>query len=52
MKKQVDKTMFQIEFKNDGDSEEYKVEAICDSKVYAKKLDNGHHLPGLYYLIL
>ncbi len=34
-----------------GDSEEYEVEAICDSAVYAKESDSGHHLPGLYYLV-
>ena len=32
------------------DSEEYEVEAIRDSAVYAIKLESGH-LPGLYYLI-
>ena len=30
---------------------EYKVKAICDSAVYAKKSESGHHLPGLYYLV-
>ena len=30
-------------------SKEYKVEAIRDSAVYAKKLEG--HLPGLYYLV-
>ncbi len=33
-----------------GDSEEYEVEAICDSKVYAKKSNSGE-LPSLYYLV-
>ena len=28
---------------------EYKVEAICDSAIYAKKA--ASYLPGLYYLI-
>ena len=32
------------------DSEEYKVEAIWDSAVYANKSESGH-LPGLYYLV-
>ncbi len=36
---------------HEGDSEEYEVEAICDSAVYAKESDSGHHLPGLYYLV-
>ncbi len=34
-----------------GDSEEYKVEVIRNSKVYAKELDSGQ-LPGLYYSVL
>lgn len=29
----------------------YKVETICDSKVYVKELDNDHLL-SLYYLVL
>ena len=32
-----------------GDNKEYKVEAIQDSAVYAKKAEG--HLPGLYYLV-
>ena len=32
------------------DSEEYKVEAILDSAVYANESKSGH-LPGLYYLV-
>ena len=31
------------------DSGEYKVEAICDSAVYAR--ESAGHLPGLYYLV-
>ena len=34
----------------DEDSEEYEVEAIWDSSIYANKSESGH-LPGLYYLI-
>ena len=34
----------------DEDSEEYKVEAIWDSAVYANKSESGY-LPGLYYLV-
>ena len=33
-----------------GNNEEYKVEGIWDSAVYAKESAAGH-LPGLYYLI-
>ena len=32
-----------------GNNKKYKVEAIIDSAVYAKKAEE--HLPGLYYLI-
>ena len=32
------------------DSEEYEVEAIRDSAVYANESESGH-LPGLYYLV-
>lgn len=35
---------------NKSDSKEYKIETICNSKVYAKKLDSGN-LPGFYYLV-
>ncbi len=35
---------------DEGDSKDYEVEAICDSKAYAKKSDNGQLL-GLYYLV-
>ena len=34
----------------DGDSKEYKVEAIWDSAIYTKKSESGH-LPGFYYLV-
>ena len=34
----------------DEDSEEYEVEAIWDSAVYANESESGH-LPGLYYLV-
>ncbi len=50
-KKRVDKTTFMLQFENDGNGKKYKVEAICDSVIYAKELDSGHHLPGLYYLV-
>ena len=48
-KGRVDKEVRQIEF-DAGDNEEYKVEAIWDSAVYARESESGH-LPGLYYLI-
>ena len=34
-----------------NDSGEYKVDAIQDSTIYAKKSKSGH-LIGLYYLVL
>ncbi len=34
---------------DEGDSEEYKVEAIHDSAVYVRESEG--HLPGLYYLV-
>ena len=48
-KGRVDKEVRQIEF-DAGDNEEYKVEAIWDSVVYAKESESGY-LPGLYYLV-
>ncbi len=47
----VDKTTSRLEFKNDDDGKEYKIKAIRDSTVYAKKPDSSHHLQGLYYLV-
>ncbi len=41
-----------MELENDSNNKEYKVEVIYNSKVYAKKLDNDHHLLGFYYLVL
>ncbi len=46
----MDKTTSRLEFKSDGHGEEYEVEAICDSEVYAKELDSSH-LPGFHYLV-
>ncbi len=48
-KGQLNDTMAQLEL-DEGNSEEYEVEAICDSKVYAKKSDSSY-LPSLYYLV-
>ncbi len=49
-KGQVDETTSRLKFESNGDGEEYEVEAICDSAVYAKKSDSSHLL-GLYYLV-
>ena len=48
-KGRMDKEVRKIEF-DVGDNEEYKVEAIWDSAVYARESESGH-LPGLYYLV-
>ena len=48
-KERVDENVTELEF-NAGDSEEYKVEAIRNSAVYAMESESGH-LPGLYYLV-
>ena len=49
-KGRVDKKTSQLEFENDGEGEEYEVEEICDSTVYAKESQSGQLL-SLYYLI-
>ena len=49
-KGRVDEKTSQLEFEDDGEGEEYEVEAIRDSAVYARESESGH-LPGLYYLI-
>ena len=47
----VDKKIVeQLEFKADGNNEEYEVEGICDSAVYVRESKAGHLL-GLYYLV-
>ena len=48
-KGRVDEKTSQLVFKDDK-GEEYKVEAIRDSVVYARESGSGH-FPGLYYLI-
>ena len=48
-KERVDKRVKELELEV-GNSEEYEVEAIWDSAVYASKLESGQ-LPGLYYLV-
>ena len=47
-KRQADKNM--TEFEASSDKEEYKMEEIWKSAVYAKE-SAADHLPGLYYLI-
>ena len=44
------KTAKQLEFEAGSNNEEYKVESICDSAIYARELETGH-LVGLYYLV-
>ncbi len=46
----MDKATSQLEFKGNGEGEEYKVEAIWDSAVYARGSNSGL-LPDLYYLV-
>ena len=45
---QMDKKVTELDFEA-GNSEEYEIEAIWDSAVYARELEG--HLPGLYYLV-
>ena len=35
----------------EDEGEEYEVETICDSAVYARESKSDHHLPGLHYLV-
>ena len=49
-KRQIDEKTSQLKFKINGKDEEYKVEAIGDSMVYARELESSY-LPSLYYLI-
>ena len=49
-KGQVDKEIRQMEFDIGNEKEEYELEAIWDSVVYAKESELGHLL-GLYYLV-
>ena len=46
----MSKEIPELDVGNDG-SEEYEVEAIWDSAVYANKSESGH-LPRLYYLVV
>ena len=46
----MDKNATELAELNAGkDSSKYKVEAICNSIIYAK--ESASHLPGLYYLV-
>ena len=45
----MDENVTELEF-NAGDNEEYEMEAIWDSALYAMELESGH-LPGFYYLV-
>ena len=50
-KGRVDKKVRQMEFDvGDDENGEYKVEAIRDSAVYARKSESSHLL-GFYYLV-
>ena len=49
-KGRVDEKTSQLEFEDNDEGEEYEVEAIRNSVVYAKESESGQ-LPGLYYLI-
>ena len=49
-KGRADENVTLLEFEA-GDSEEYEMEAIRDSAVYARESQSGH-LPGLCYLVL
>ena len=48
-KGQVDENMTKLDIGND-ESKKYKVEAICDSVVYAKKSKSD--LPWLFYFVV
>ena len=48
-KEQVDEKVTKLDFEA-GNSKEYKVKAIRDSKVYSRQLEG--HLPKLYYLVV
>lgn len=45
-----DNNTMEIEL-NSGNSKDYEIKAVCDSKVYTQKSNNGH-LQGLYYVYL
>lgn len=41
--------MSQMEFENEGNDEDYKIEVIHNNGVYANKSES--YIPGLYYLV-
>ena len=49
-KGQVGEKTSQLEFEDNGQGKEYKVETIRNNAVYAKESESGQ-LPGLYCLI-
>ena len=50
-KGQIDKNNITKLDIDNNENEEYEVEAIQDSAVYAKESKSGYHLPKLYYLV-
>lgn len=52
----MDKTMSQLEFESiiqeKSGGKEDKIEVMCNSKVYAKKLNSSHLSADFYYLVL
>ena len=48
--KKVKEITSRLEYKNDGNSKEYKIEAICNDKIYVKEFNSGYHLPNFHYL--
>ena len=51
-KRRVDEVIRRMKFDvNNNNSEEYKVEVLQDSIIYAKESELGHLL-GFYYLVL
>ena len=51
-KGQVDKIMSRLEFENDDNGKVYKIEAICNSAVYANANKSKCYLHDLYHLVL
>ena len=43
-KERIDEKISLLEFENNGEGKECKVEAICDNAVYIKELKNGQFL--------
>lgn len=47
-KREVNKIISQLKL-DKNNNKEYEIEAICNSKIYARKIED--HLPSLYYLV-